>query len=127
MFNKSIYRLSQWGTVPGMEKYDFAFQSDIANLLLNTNGGRNRRPNFVIFVVWYTLIVGGWVFGGGVGGVEQLKLGQAEIASFVSLVLFKNAGRKVSPRFHLFVSDVNQGNKTLTSRSFYLKCERHFK
>ena len=54
-------------------------------------------------------------------------LGLAEIASFVSLVLFKNAGRKVSPIFHLIVSDVNQGNKTLTSRSFYLKCERHFK
>ena len=54
-------------------------------------------------------------------------LGLAEIASFVSLVLFKNAGRKVSPRFHLFVSDVNQGNKkTLTSRTFYLKCRRHF-
>ena len=45
-------------------------------------------------------------------------LGPAEIASFVSLVLFKTAGRNVSPRFHLFVSDVNQGNKILTSRSF---------
>ena len=67
------------------------------------------------------------MFGGGVGGVEQLKLGQAEIASFVSLVLFKNAGRKLSPRFHIFVSDVDQGNKTLTRRSFYPKCERHFK
>ena len=33
--------------------------SDIMNLLLNTNGGRNRKPNFVIFVDWYTLIVGG--------------------------------------------------------------------
>ena len=49
-------------------------------------------------------------------------LGPAEIASFASLVLFKNVGLKVSPRFHLFVSNVNQGNKTLTSRSFYLKC-----
>ena len=94
------------------------FNSDIANLLLNTNGRRNRRPNFVIFVVRYTLIIGGWVFCGGLGGVEQVKLGQAEIASFVSLVLFKNAGRKVSPRFHLFVSDVNQGNKTLTIGNF---------
>ena len=27
------------------------------------------------------------------------------------LVLFKDGGLKVSPRFHLFVSDVNQGNK----------------
>ena len=45
-------------------------------------------------------------------------LGPAEIASFVSLVLFKNAGHEVSPRFHLFVSDFKQGNKILISRSF---------
>ena len=35
----------------------------------------------------------------------------AEIASIVFLVSFKNGGRRVSPRFHLFVSDVNQGNE----------------
>ena len=35
-----------------------------------------------------------------------------EIGSFVLLVLFKNVwGRRVSPRFHLFVSDINQGNE----------------
>ena len=27
------------------------------------------------------------------------------------LVLFKGGERRVSPRFHLFVSDVNQGNE----------------
>ena len=27
------------------------------------------------------------------------------------LVLFKGGGHRMSPRFHLFVSDVNQGNK----------------
>ena len=32
-----------------------------------------------------------------------------EIASFVFLVLFKDGGCWVSLRFHLFVSDVNQG------------------
>ena len=26
------------------------------------------------------------------------------------LVLFKGGGHKMSPRFHLFVSDINQGN-----------------
>ena len=36
-------------------------------------------------------------------------LGPAEIASFVFLVLFKDGRPSVSPRFHLFVSDVNQG------------------
>ena len=35
-----------------------------------------------------------------------------EIASFVFLVLFKDVGgRRVSPRFHLFISDINQGNE----------------
>ena len=38
-------------------------------------------------------------------------LGLAKFAYFVFLVLFKDGGRRVSPRFHLFVSDVNQGNK----------------
>ena len=68
------------------------FDSNIVNLFLNINRGRNKRANFVIFVVWYTLIVGGSV------SVEVLVawsikscLGPAEIASFVSLVLFKNA------------------------------------
>ena len=98
------------------------------NLLSNVNKGRNKRANFVNFSVWYTLIVGGLV-SVGVLVAWSIKscLGPAEIASFVSLVLFKNVGRKVSSRFHLFVSDVDQGNKTLTRRSFYLKCERHLK
>ena len=34
-----------------------------------------------------------------------------EVASFVFLVLLKDGGPSVSPRFPLFVSDVNQGNK----------------
>ena len=38
-------------------------------------------------------------------------LGHAEITSFEFLVLFKDKGCKVSPRFNLFVSDVNQGNR----------------
>ena len=93
------------------------------NLLLIINKGRNKRANFVIFLVWYTLIVGGMV-SVGVLVAWSIKscLGPAEIASFVSLVLFKNAGRKLSARFHLFVSDVDQGNKTFTRRSFYLNC-----
>ena len=32
-----------------------------------------------------------------------------EIVSFVFLVLFKDGGPNVSPRFHIFVSDFNQG------------------
>ena len=98
------------------------------NLLLNINMGRKKRPNFVILVVWYTLIVGELVLLAVLVAWSRTScLGPAEITSLVSLVLFKNAGRKVSPRFHLFVSDFNQEDKTFTSRSFHLKCERHFK
>ena len=104
------------------------FNSVIVNLLLNINRGRNKRSNFVIFVVWCTLIVSGLVLVGVlVVWSRKSCLGLAEIASFVYLVLFKNAGREVTPIFHLIVYDINQGNKTLTSGSFYLKCERHFK
>ena len=68
---------------------------------------RGRRPNFVNFVVWSSLIVGVWVV---VACSKKSCLGPAEIASFVFLVLFKDGKRRVSPRFPLFVSDVNQGN-----------------
>ena len=40
---------------------------------------------------------------------KKSYLGPVDIASFVFLVSFKDCGRRVSPRFHLFVSDVNQG------------------
>ena len=42
---------------------------------------------------------------------RKLFIEPAEIAPFVFLVLFKDEGRRVSPRFHVLVSDVNQGNK----------------
>ena len=38
-------------------------------------------------------------------------LGPAEMASLVFLVLFKDGGCRVNPRFYFFISDVNQGNK----------------
>ena len=37
------------------------FNSDVVNFLLKTNGGRDRKPNFVLFLGWSALIVGGWV------------------------------------------------------------------
>ena len=40
------------------------FNSVIVNLLLNINRGRSKRSNFVIFVVWCTLIVSGLVLVG---------------------------------------------------------------
>ena len=64
------------------------FNSDIVKLLLTVNRGRRKRLNFVIFVVWYTLIVGGLVLVG-VLVVRSRKpcLEPAEIASFVFRVL----------------------------------------
>ena len=40
---------------------DCLFNVDIVNFLLKNNGGRDRRPNFVIFVVRSALKVAGWV------------------------------------------------------------------
>ena len=39
---------------------------------------------------------------------KDSSLEPVEIASFVRLVLLKYEGLRVSPRFHLFVSDVNR-------------------
>ena len=44
---------------PGRQNTYLLFNSDIVDFLLKTNGGRDRRANFVIFVVWSSLIVGG--------------------------------------------------------------------
>ena len=64
---------------------DLAFNSDKVNLLLKTNGagGRDRRPNFVIFVVWSVLIVGWWVV---VAWSRNFYLGPPESSFFVFLV-----------------------------------------
>ena len=51
----------------------------MVDLLLKNNGGRDRRPNFVIFVVWSALnAVGGWVV---VGLGKESCLGPPEISS----------------------------------------------
>ena len=52
----------------------------------------------------------------------------AEITSFVFLVLFKDGRPSVSPRFHLFVSNVNQGNeRRLCEFKVFLRDPRHGK
>ena len=60
-----------------------------------------------------------------VAWTRKCCLGPADIASFLFLLLFKDGERSVSPRFHLFVSDVNQGNQEacafeLVTRGFEL-------
>ena len=48
-------------------------------------------------------------------------LESAEIQSFVFLVLFNDWGRRVSPKFHLFVSDVDQGNRDGLGSKFSMR------
>ena len=76
--NVTDFHFSNPRFFPGSLKYSLLFNFDIVNLLLKHNGGRGRRPNVVIFVVWKTLIVGGWV---GVAWGTKFYLGLAEISS----------------------------------------------
>ena len=77
------------------------------NVVLRTDG-RKTGPNSVIFVFWIALIVGG---GGVMRWSRKLYSGPDEIPSFSSwFFLFKDGRSRVSPRFHLYISDVNEGN-----------------
>ena len=62
---------------------DLLLNPDIVNLLVKTNGGRDRGPNFVIFVVWSTLMVG-------LKPGRRSYLGPAENIYLVFLVLFRH-------------------------------------
>ena len=98
--------------LPVRENMNLLFSCDIVNFLLNTNGGETEGLILLFYVVWSTLIVGGWVLVGVlVAWSRKSCLGPAEITPFVFLVLLKDGGRRVSLRFHLFDSDVNQGNE----------------
>ena len=67
---------------------DLFFNSDMVNPLLKTNGGRNRRPNFVI-LCGLGCFNGRRVVGGGFGG-RKSRFGRDEISSLLFLVLFKD-------------------------------------
>ena len=54
--------MAQFCFLEGQSIY-LLFNSDIVNLLLKTDGGRDRMPNFVIFEVWSALILGVLVSG----------------------------------------------------------------
>ena len=58
---------------------------------------------FLVLLKWEVAAI----IGGKVGKVGRMV--RREGGSF--LVLFKGGEYRVSPRFYLFVSDVNQGNK----------------
>ena len=65
---------------------DSFFYSDMVSSLLKTIGMRDRRFNFVIFLVWSALIVDKWLV---VAWGEKSCFGMAEISSLMFLVLFK--------------------------------------
>ena len=65
---------------------DLFFDSDMVNHLIKTNARRDRRFNFVIFVVWTAIIVDRWLV---VAWGENSCFSPAEISSLVFLVLFK--------------------------------------
>ena len=54
------YYFSGRGSYPKGVYKSLFFNPDIKNFLLKINGG-DRQPNFVIFLVWSTLTVGGWM------------------------------------------------------------------
>ena len=58
----------------------------VSKLSVKNQWGRERESNYVIFLVWSALIVGGGMV---VAWSRNSCLGPAEIASFVLLVLFR--------------------------------------
>ena len=98
-----------WRSFPGSAGSTFVFQFCYCELPLKNHCGNDRRPNFIIFLVWSALIAGGWVGGGGIE--EKILFRAGWNSAFVCLVLFKDWGRRVSPRIYFFVSVVKQGNE----------------
>ena len=89
------------GSFHGRAKYLF-FNSDIVDFLFKTNGERDRS-NSVIFEVWSALIVGGWVV--------IVKSRKPYLEPAVFLLLFKDGGRRVGPKFHLLVLFIKKMRK----------------
>ena len=59
MVSNFEYNFGRLGSFPEGVNKSLVFNSDISKILLDTNGGRDRKPNFVIFLVWSAFIVVG--------------------------------------------------------------------
>ena len=121
-FSKSEFKSGSQRSFPGRGEYEFVFQF----WYCKTNGVRHRRPNFFSFLSFSFFFFFffffffcslecfncWWVDG---GDIKQKILFAAGWNSFMFLVLvlFKDKGCRVSPKFHIFFSDVNQGNKEM--------------
>ena len=95
---------------PGGGEHVFALQFWFFKPSVKNQWGKGRMPNFVILIVWTSLIVVGWVV---VARSGKSCLGKAKIVSFVFFTLFKDGERRVSPKFHLFVSVLIKGTRKL--------------
>ena len=63
---------------------------------------------------------------GGARGRKYL-LRPPEISSLVFLVIIKDEGCRLSPRFHVFVSDVNHRKKRRFVFKIFLRCPKNEK
>ena len=106
MVSKAQFRSSDPRLFPGGQTYQFWY----CKSSVKKQWGRDRRPISVICVVRSVIFVGGWVV---MAWNWKSCLGPVEISPNVFLVQFKEGGRRVSPAFHLFVADANEGNKDL--------------
>ena len=79
MDSKSKFQFSCPRSSRGREEHGFAFQFWYSESSFNNQWGRDRRPDFVIFVVWSALIVDGWVV---MAWSKKSCLGPAAILSF---------------------------------------------
>ena len=71
-----------------------------------------------MLLFWSALIVDGRVV-----RLGRWESGGSEGGRF--LVLFKGGGRRVSPKYHIFVFDINQGNKE-TGWNYHWNCMFYF-
>ena len=106
--NTSDFPFNDPSSIPTRGEYDLLFNVDIVNLLFKNNGWERQKASICYFV-------GGWVV---MARCRKSYLGPAEISSFVSLVQFKDGGCRVRLSLHIFISDVDSGNKYLCGREW---------
>ena len=118
MVNVSESNSSVLSSFPGRAEFNLLFNVDIVNPLLKNKTWRDRRPHFVVVVVWKALIVGVCMV---VAWGRKSYLAPVEISSSVFLIQFKDGGHRESLRLHLFVSDVDPGKEDFKCKNVCAK------
>ena len=110
------YYFSGRGSYPKGVYKSLFFNPDIKNFLLKINGG-DKQPNFVIFLVWSTLTVGGWMVATWMRD-SCLMAGWNRIfcvLGFIFLFLMLIKGMRRRCEFRIFLRDPRDGKILLTS------------